>query len=584
MKNNLKKDFTGCKPVKVVLLADSASQHLSIAIKGFGFERGIQFEVLEAGYDEIEQQVFDKGSELYSFEPQTIIISKSPYKLLSQFYSTDVRDRATFAQKNIEQINVILSTLQHNTPANIIFLNFEEINDGVFGNYAAKINTSFLYQIRKLNLLLMEEAQAQPSLFICDVQSLITQCGSQNAVDRKNLVNADLLWSLEFIPALAKNIVAIVEATTGTFKKCLVLDLDNTIWGGVIGDDGIEGIQIGDLGIGKAFTQLQQWIKELGRRGIIICVCSKNTESIAMEVFTTHPDMILKAEDIAVFAVNWENKVDNLYYIKNTLNIGFDSMVFLDDNPFEREMVKAAMPEIEVPHLSEDPAEYLPYLQSLNLFETASYTEEDGERTALYKQEARRTHFQLVYKNEEDYLRELEMKAEILPLNSFTIPRAAQLSQRSNQFNLRTVRYTETELTDVAHAANHFSFVLSLKDKFGSYGIISLVVLRKTSYEELFIDTWLMSCRVLKRTVESFILNQIISLAKGANCKSVVGEYIPTTKNELVKHHYQNLGFETKNGLWYLDAVNYITKNNFVTGCSQLADETVTRQLHKEIL
>jgi FkbH-like protein len=572
LKNNLKKSFDGMKPVRVALLADSASQHLALAVKGYGYERGIKFEIFEAGYDQIEQQVFDFSSELYAFNPEIIIISKSTHKLVSNFYATAASERNCFAQKTVQHINSLIYSINSSLTANIILLNFSECNDGVFGNYANKIDTSFLYQVRKLNLLLMEEAQKQQGLFICDVQQLTNQYGLKQAVDHKNLLTADLTWSLDFIPVLAKNIVDIIEALKGSFKKCLILDLDNTIWGGVIGDDGIEGIQLGSLGIGKAFSQLQGWIKELGRRGIILCVCSKNTEHLVKEVFEKHPDMILKLEDIAVFAVNWENKVDNIHFIKATLNIGFDSIVFLDDNPFEREMVKSAIPELTVPELPEDPADYLSFLQDLNLFETASYTEEDQQRTILYQQEAERVFFQQVYNKEDDYLVSLQMQAEVHSLNGFTIPRAAQLSQRSNQYNLRTVRYSEAELTAIAAAEDYLSFVVSLQDKFGDYGFISLIVLRKISLNKLFIDTWIMSCRVLKRSLENFILNHIISIAKSNNCTSLIGEYKPTAKNELVKEHYQNLGFQSRDGVWYLDTGNYENKNSFIkrTAATQL--------------
>ena len=308
----------------------------------------------------------------------------------------------------------------------------------------------------------------------------------------------------------------------------MILDLDNTIWGGIIGDDGLEGIQIGTYGIGKAFTSLQKWAKELKNRGIIICVCSKNTESIAKEAFEKHPEMVLRIEDIAVFAVNWDNKVDNIHFIKNTLNIGFDSMVFLDDNPFERAMVKEAISAMEVPALPEDPADYLPYLQTLNLFETVSYTYEDKQRTQLYKEEAQRTSHQHIYKNEDDFLKNLQMKAEMIPLNDFTIPRAAQLSQRSNQFNLRTVRYSEQDLLDIAASHDHFAFVLKLKDRFGDNGIISLLVLKKEENKTLFIETWLMSCRVLKRGVENFVLNYLADYAAISGFTRLVGQYIPT--------------------------------------------------------
>ncbi|MDQ6610185.1 MAG: HAD-IIIC family phosphatase, partial [Bacteroidota bacterium] len=501
LKNNLKKPTDGFSSIRLAVLCDHASQHLVVALKGDGIDRKTIVEIYEADYNQIEQQVFDKGAALYSFEPEVVLLSKSTHKLLDDFYATPVEERHGFAQKMIVHFQTLMVTMQERLKTTIILTNFLEVNDGVFGNYANNVAVSFLYQVRKLNLLLMEESQKQKGLLIADVQSLISEAGLLKAVDQKNLVKADLIWSLEFLPTVARTIIGLIEATLGKIKKCIVLDLDNTLWGGVIGDDGLEGIQIGDFGIGKAFSRFQKWIKELKRRGIIVCICSKNNETVAKEVFEKHPDTILGLDDIAVFAANWNNKVDNLHFIKNALNIGFDAMVFIDDNPFERGMVKEGIPELEVPEMPEDPVDYLPFLQSLNLFETVSYTSEDEHRTVLYKQEAERVTYQHIYKNEEEYLAGLQMIAEIKSLDAFTLPRAAQLSQRSNQFNLRTIRYNEAELKSMILSADYFPFVVALKDRFGNYGVISFVVLKKDA-ENIFIENWTMSCRVLKRGVE----------------------------------------------------------------------------------
>ncbi|MEO7534680.1 MAG: HAD-IIIC family phosphatase [Ferruginibacter sp.] len=560
----MKKDFNGFKTVRVAILSDSSSQLLHQALKGHGYDRQLNYDIYEADYDQIEQQIFNPASELYDFAPELIIIAKNTHALLDRFYNTSISGRNGFAKKAAYDIQSLINKINGQLSAKIILFNFQEIDDKVFGNYANNLAHSFLYQVRKLNVLLMEEAQMQKALFICDLQQLTMLHGFHSALDNKTYINADQSWSLEFLPLIAKNISAIIESINGNFKKCLVLDLDNTLWGGVIGDDGLEGIQIGSLGIGKAFTLLQKWVKELKKRGIIICVCSKNIESVAKEVFEKHPEMILRPDDIAVFAVNWDNKVDNIHFIKSTLNIGFDSMVFLDDSAFERTMVKEAIPALEVPSLPEDPADYLPYLQSLNLFETSSYTMEDEHRTCLYKEEAERLSLQKVYQNEDEFLKTLQMEAEIAPVNTFTIPRAAQLSQRSNQFNLRTVRYTEADLEKIAHSPGYISFTVRLKDKFGDNGIISLIILKKDAQPSLFIETWLMSCRVLKRGVEDFILNRIVEMAATNHCETIIGEYLPSAKNALVKDHYAKLGFELEDSLWSLSVSSYKTKRAFI--------------------
>jgi FkbH-like protein len=257
----------------------------------------------------------------------------------------------------------------------------------------------------------------------------------------------------------------------GKFKKCVVLDLDNTVWGGIIGDDGLENIQVGSLGIGKAFTEFQYWVKKLKNRGVIVAVCSKNTESVAKEPFEKHPDMVLKLDDIAVFIANWENKVDNIRKIQQILNIGFDSMVFLDDNPFERNMVRENIPGLLVPELPEDPAEYLEYLYTLDLFETVSYTDNDAERTRQYQIEAQRITLFEKFTNEDDFLESLNMVSVVESFSKFNIPRVAQLSQRSNQFNLRTIRYTEADLEHIAASPVIIHFLLHSKISLATTGL-----------------------------------------------------------------------------------------------------------------
>jgi FkbH-like protein len=340
-------------------------------------------------------------------------------------------------------------------------------------------------------------------------------------------------------------------------RKCLVLDLDNTLWGGVIGDDGLEKIEIGTLGIGKAFTDLQYWMLKLRQRGILLAVCSKNTEAIARQPFEMHPDMVLSLEDIAVFQANWGNKVDNIRRIGEALNIGLDSMVFLDDSPFERNMVREALPEVLVPELPDDPAEFLEYLYPLHLFETVSLTTEDEERTLLYRTDQRRGEERHSFTDEEAYLASLNMGSRVESLNGFNGPRVAQLSQRSNQFNLRTVRYTDAEIREMAESAEGFTFVFTLEDRFGDNGIICVVVLRKLTGDALFIDNWLMSCRVLGRGMEHFTLNTITGFAREKGYRYLRGEYLPTGRNGMVADHYLSLGFEAQGGGWVLDLETY---------------------------
>jgi FkbH-like protein len=558
LRKNLKKDFSGFKTIKLAVLADTASQLLVEAIRAWGYEVQLNFEVYEADYDQIDLQVFDTQSELYHFAPDFIFTNRSSEKLLKAYNKKDRTDQAEMAEHTLQHTRNLLNTIGSRLPkARIILNNYPEINDSVFGNYANHVPHSFLYQLRTLNFELMHLVKDYKNLFLLDMAVLHAEVGYKTVFDPRLYVNADMVYSFDFLPYIAKHLADIILSINGSFKKCLILDLDNTTWGGIIGDDGVEGIQVGYLGVGKIFSDLQAWAKQLKQRGIILAVCSKNTEAIAMEPFISHPDMTLRMDDIAVFVANWETKVDNIRHIKNILNIGFDSMVFLDDNPFEREMVKTNIPEVTVPELPEDPSEYLVFLRELNLFETSSVTEEDELRTQQYKEEAQRNVLQKSFENENDFLISLEMTSSPKAFQPFDIPRIAQLSQRSNQFNLRTVRYTEEDIKHIAASPDYFTLSLALKDKFGDHGLIGAIILKKLDEKTLFIDTWIMSCRVLKRGMENFTLNAIAEVAADHNFETVVGEYIPTKKNGIVQEHYRSLGFTEREGMWYLDVPGY---------------------------
>lgn len=565
LKKNLKSDFTGLKPIKLAVLGDTATQFLTQALRGLGYDHGLDLQIWEADFNQIEQQISDSQSELYAFNPEIVLIFQASHKLLSKYNKLKPEAHSSLASLELESIAFLTATLTQQLDCKIIYYNYPEIDDAVFGNYALKTEASYVYQMRKLNFELMAFAQQNPNFYLCDLSSIQNQIGKTSFFQSSIYVNTEMVLSLDALPIVAAKTLAIIEALHGKFKKCVILDLDNTTWGGIIGDDGIENIQIGTLGIGKAFSEFQYWIKKLKNRGVIVCVCSKNTESVAKEPFEKHPDMVLRLEDISVFVANWENKADNIRHIQSILNIGFDSMVFLDDNPFERNIVRENLPEVTVPELPEDPAEYLEYLYTLNLFETLSYSEEDSERTKMYQIEAQRVSVQQKFTNEEDFLSSLNMVSLVEPFNKFNQPRVAQLSQRSNQFNLRTVRYTDTDIEKMAASENHVTFTFTLEDKFGDNGLICVIILEKEDENTAFIDTWFMSCRVLKRSMEHFVLNTIVDFCVQNGFETLKGEYLPTAKNEMVANHYQNLGFVETEKYWALKTTSYIPKKTYIS-------------------
>lgn len=543
LKRKLKADLTALPKVRVALVGDTATQLLATALCGTGVERGYNIELFEAEYNQVERQLLDPTSELYAFNADFIIIFQSTHKLGEHHSMLNAEKQAALADERLDFLTSVCSN-----PAlegtKIICFNYPEIDDAVFGSYANKVETSFTYQVRKLNFELMHLAQEYQNLFICDIAALQNKLGRDTMFAANVYTSTEMVLSVDALPYVASRVMDIVCAIKGQFKKCLILDLDNTLWGGVIGDDGIEGIQLGHgLGIGKAFTEFQMWVKKLRARGIIICVASKNNETTAREPFEHHPDMILHLDDIAVFQANWETKVDNIRTIQSILNIGFDSMVFLDDNPFERNMVRENIKGITVPDLPEDPAEYLEFLYSLNLFETASYSNLDKDRTKQYQVETQRVSLSKTFTNEEEFLRSLNMVSVVSGFTKFNIPRIAQLSQRSNQFNLRTVRYTDADIESLAKDLEVINLSFTLEDRFGDNGLIAVVIMKPRNKETLFVDTWFMSCRVLKRGMENFTLNTMVEAAKAKGYRRIIGEYLPTPKNKLVENHYTGLGF-----------------------------------------
>ena len=568
LKKSVKHCPDGLPQLKVALVGDTATQFLATALKGTAIERGWKMDLFEAEYNQVERQFLDPTSDLYAFDADFIVVFQSTHKLGEKHSLLTPEKQSTLADERLAFVQSICENPQL-CDKKIICFDYPEIDDNVFGSYATKVTSSFIYQVRKLNMGLMNLSQQYANLFICDISNIQNKLGRDQLFSPNIYVSTEMILSIDALPYISGLVMDIICAIKGQFKKCLILDLDNTVWGGVIGDDGLEGIQLGHgLGIGKAFTEFQMWVKKLKQRGIIICVASKNNEETAKEPFEKHPDMVLKLEDIAVFQANWETKVDNIRTIQRILNIGFDSMVFLDDNPFERNIVRENIPGITVPELPEDPGEYLEYLYSLNLFETASYSLADKDRTKQYQVEAKRVSLQKTFSNEADFLQSLDMVSEVSGFTAFNTPRVAQLSQRSNQFNLRTVRYTEADIKALAEDSDVIDLSFTLEDKFGDNGLIAVIIMKKQDAETLFVDTWLMSCRVLKRGMENFTLNTMVEYAKAAGYKRIIGEYLPTPKNKMVENHYPNLGFVKLEGSqtaqYILDINTYQNKECYI--------------------
>jgi FkbH-like protein len=565
LKKNLKKDTSDFKKIKLAVLGNCATQLLSQALRGYAYELRIALDVFDADYDQLEPQTLNPESELFQFEPDYILIQLCSEKLYLEFCDLPPAEQETFADKIIARIQEYWRRIEAKTKAPILQFDFVEFDDSVFGNFGLKTKKSFVYQIRRLNMLFSETAALDKQAFPIALNSLSAQIGRNAFYDPQLFYIAKMPIQVELLPQVVRRVFDTVEALAGHFRKCVVLDLDNTLWGGVVGDDGIEGIRIGELKDGKIYSDLQRYFKELRNRGILLAVCSKNEHAAAIQPFHEHPEMILREDDFVMFVSNWEDKASNIRHIRETLNIGMDSIVFIDDNPFERNAVRSQIADLTVPELPPEPEKYLDFLRKANLFETVSVSGEDAKRTQQYREEAQRTESAATFASYDEYLQSLEMVAEAKPFDLFHFARIAQLTQRSNQFNLRTIRYTESDIKRISEDDHFITLYFTLKDKFGDHGLISVVVLEKRDNGTLFINEFLMSCRVLKRGMEEFIINKIVSTAKENGFTLVEGEYIKTQKNAMVAQLYTQHGFtDCGNGIFHADPNTYIFTPNFI--------------------
>ena len=558
--------ISGQPAVRIAILSDAAIQQFVPLLKALFAENGYAAEVFEGAFDAVELEAIDPGSALYRFRPDVVVIAECSQALRSRYY----RDGgAGFVEAAERRMVRIWEAVGKNTAARLIQCNFALPYERQFGNYDLLVPDTFYAAAVKLNSRVAECARERNNVLVCDVESLASWAGRRTWYDNRLWNLAKTFCSMELLPVVAQAWVDIVLSTKGRVVKCVVLDLDNTLWGGVVGDDGPLGVAIGAHGDGEPFYHLQQYLLSLKQRGILLAVCSKNDLANALGPFSENPEMILKRDDITVFVANWENKADNIRSIRDTLEIGLDAMVFLDDSPFERNLVRQMLPEVIVPELPEDPSDYVSALSLLNLFEASSFSAEDVRRAALYQQEAQRREVQSSFTNIDDYLKALGMRMELARFTAPRLARISQLIQRSNQFNLTTHRYSAAQCE--AMMLDRESWVplsASLVDRFGDHGLISIVIL-KIAGQDLVITDWLMSCRVLVRGVEQTLMNEVVALAKERRLHTVRGEYIPTAKNAMVKDFYRLFGFtqdtdENGKTAWSLEVNRYLPAATFI--------------------
>ena len=526
--------------LRLGILGDCATQHYSQCVASALKLRGIWPEIHEAEFDAIQQETLDRGGPLFRHTPKAVILFNCVQKL-EERYALSTHDG--FVRQVVDEMLEVWDRLLAGGVETVLQHNFCLPMFRPFGNFTVAGRHSLLDMAMRINAALTERAQANGAVRLVDTEGQAAFFGKRQWLDERLWCQAKQALSPRFLPPLAKSVSDIIAERMGRSVKCIVLDLDNTLWGGILGDVGYDGIEVGEVSnIGLVYQRFQNALLQLKERGVILAICSKNDEADVRRVLREHPDMVLRESDFVKISANFGDKASNIREIQAALNISLDSMVFIDDSAFERDFVRTALPELQVPEMPEDPADFVAALTMWNLFETGSSSAEDGARTAFYQANVTRQALQEKASDLPAYLRALGMVADIRPFDGFTAPRAYQLFQRSNQFNLTTIRYSEAELKAIAQDPGCDTFTLRLHDRLGDNGIVAAVVARAAG-ETLRVDSWVMSCRVLGRRVEEATLDILAGLARARGCRRLTGEYRATAKNAMVAGLYAGLGF-----------------------------------------
>ena len=504
---------------------------------------GIALHCVKGDYDQFLQDALAPDSLLNAAKPDAVLLALDHRGLSLRATPGDAAASAQMVDSALDLLHTIRNAVRLNSNAACIVQTLAPPPEGLFGSLDRALPGTMRTLIDALNRRIAETIlQSEDTLL--DVAGVAETVGLAEWYSPVQWNMAKLPFADSYVPLYADHVARTIAAMRGRSRRCLVLDLDNTVWGGVIGDDGLDGIKLaqGDAA-GEAHLSVQQLALALRARGVVLAVSSKNTDSVAREPFRKHPEMLLREEHIAVFQANWDDKATNIRAIATELALGLESLVFLDDNPVERGLIRRELPEVAVPELDEDPANYARTLAAAGYFESVRFSDEDRARAEMYQNNARRLTLQKQTGDIDAYLQSLDMRIVFSPFTRTTRVRTAQLINKSNQFNLTTRRYTEADVADVEADPDVLGLHARLIDNFGDNGIIGVIVCRPDGPGAWVIDTWLMSCRVLGRRVEQTMLCEVLRQARQHGIGRLVGLYRPTDRNGMVREHYAKLGF-----------------------------------------
>lgn len=543
------------KKIKVAFLSSFTINGIEEALRVKCAESDIACATYTCAYGQYNQDILNQSSKLYEFSPDiTFIIIDTRTVMSTLFYTpyaTPVNERRSYIDKRVADFVNLVRIFKNRTDSKLILTNCSIPTYSPYGICEGKSEYGLREMVYDFNAKLSDAFRSDSQVFLFDFNSFVSIYGEVNVLDYRQFLVGDIKVSLSHIPHLAEELMGYVKANLGVNRKCIVLDLDNTLWGGIIGEDGFDRIDLSLKPPGMAFVEFQRVLLALYQRGIILAINSRNNEVEALKVIREHPCMVLREENFATLKINWNDKISNIIEIAKELNIGLESIVYFDDDPINRELMSKAIPQIMTVSLPNDPSLYASTLMRINDFNTLAVTSEDMKRGQMYKQEQKRIELKNSASNVEDFLKQLEIKVTMKKANNFTIPRIAQLTLKTNQFNLTTRRYQEEDVQTFASDQNKLIGCAQTKDKFGDNGITGVYIVNKNLAEkEWFIDTFLLSCRVMGRGIEDVMLGYILNKAKEEGIIKVKAEFIPTKKNKPCEQLLPDFGFQKEGEQW----------------------------------
>lgn len=543
------------KKIKVAILSSFTINGLEEALRVKCAESDITCATYLCGYGQYNQDILDQSSKLYEFSPDITFMIIDTRSVLSTLfytpYTIPANDRRTYIDKRVADFVNLVKTFKNRTGSKLVLTNCSIPTYSPYGICEVRTEYGLKEMVYDFNARLSDAFRSDPQVFLFDFNSFVSKYGEINVLDYRQFLVGDIKVSLSYIPHLAEELMGYVKANLGVNRKCIVLDLDNTLWGGIIGEDGFDRIDLSLKPPGMAFMEFQRVLLALYQRGVILAINSRNNEDEALKAIRDHPFMVLREEHFATMKINWSDKISNMKEIAQELNIGLDSIVYFDDDPINRELMLKAIPQIKTVDLPDDPSLYASTLMQINDFNTLVMTNEDRNRGEMYRQEHKRTELKRSSSNLEDFLKELKIRVTMKKANNFTIPRIAQLTLKTNQFNLTTRRYQEEDVETLAQDHTKLIGCAQTQDKFGDNGITGVYIVNKNQVDkEWFIDTFLLSCRVMGRGIEDAMMGYILSKAKEEGVTKVKAEFIPTKKNKPCEQLLPNFGFKKEGEHW----------------------------------